>query len=377
MTIWQNRSETWTARFMHQGERFQRTFQTKAEAAEWQAHMRELVQSPDDWSAIEKASAKGNNVAALLKICLDLDWREHSDGHRNHVLGCAREAGWDLYPRDMTMQWLDGMVARLKGRGLSNGRVKNYMNAYRVMLKRAQRLGWIKTMPLFPEGRTLPPAEPRDLVLDDSWVAAMLTHLESEQHRLLVRFLHLTGARVSEALKLEWSRCSFERRRIQFIKTKTTNARALPMSKELRDILVKCQRMSQSRPFSMAYADFYKDYKAAKTKVCLELHLDMTVHEEWVIHTLRHTCLTQLAMRGASAIQIMEWAGHKSLSTSQKYVHTSSINLEALAGFSSCLTDDSAQPLRQINPPEPVATTGVSPFDHRSSRTFESLDDSQ
>ena len=114
MTVFQNgKSTNWTARFMCKGERVQRTFPTKAEALEWQRHMRELLEAPDDWSEVEKASAKGNNVAALLKVCLDLDWREHSEGHRSHVLCCSREAGWETYPRDMTMQWLDEMVATL------------------------------------------------------------------------------------------------------------------------------------------------------------------------------------------------------------------------------------------------------------------------
>jgi hypothetical protein len=71
-------------------------------------------------------------------------------------------------------------------------------------------------------------------------------------------------------------------------------------------------------------------------------------------------------MRGASAPQIMEWAGHKSLATSQRYVHQSSINLESLAGFSSRLTDDIAQPLWQQDSPESIATTGISPLEQRS-----------
>ena len=203
------------------------------------------------------------------------------------------------------------------------------------------RLGWIDQLPAFPEGRTIKPSEPRDLVLDPSWFNALLNKLSSPHNKLLARFLYLTGARVSEALNLEWSRCSFERRRIQFIKAKTLNPRALPMSDELRDILIKCQRMNQDKPFCQSYSEFYTDYMAAKEYVCFELKLGDTLYEEWVIHTLRHTCLTQLAMRGATAIQIMEWAGHKSLSTSQKYVHQSSINLESLAGFSSLQTSSS------------------------------------
>ena len=284
---------------------------------------------------------ENRTIESLLQVCLSRDWLEHSKKHKVHVTHCAEVLGLERHPSEVTMLFLDDLVVKLKTEGLSNGRIRNFMSCYRVMLKRAMRLGWIDQLPAFPEGRTIKPSEPRDLVLDPSWFNALLNKLSSPHNKLLARFLYLTGARVSEALNLEWSRCSFERRRIQFIKTKTLNPRALPMSDELRDILIKCQRMNQDKPFCQSYSEFYTDYMAAKEYVCFELKLGDTVYEEWVIHTLRHTCLTQLAMRGATAIQIMEWAGHKSLSTSQKYVHQSSINLESLAGFSSLQTSSS------------------------------------
>jgi site-specific recombinase XerD len=41
------------------------------------------------------------------------------------------------------------------------------------------------------------------------------------------------------------------------------------------------------------------------------------------IHVLRHTFCSHLAMRGAKAIQIMEFAGHTDLKTTQRYLHLS------------------------------------------------------
>ena len=377
MSIFKRDNGNWTARFRINKQRYQRTFATKEQATEWEAGVRECEGQPDDQLAIELAAPKGNNLSALLKICLDLDWADKSHSQRQKAVVAVRIGGFETLASDMTMQWLDLMVVKLKRDGLCGATIKNYLHIYSVMQKRALRLGWIDQLPLQPEKRTLPSSEPRSLVLDDSWVSALLTQLESDHLKLLTRFLHLTGCRIDEALSLSWSRCSFERRRIQFIKTKTLNARALPMSDELRDILVKCQRMSQRQPFPFLYRDFYTPYKKAVDKTCLQLHLDATVQHEWVIHTLRHTCLTQLAVRGATAIQIMEWAGHKSLSTSQKYVHQSSVNLESLAGFSSCLNDDSAQPSRPFNPVKPIGTTGVSAFDQRCVNTLDLLDSTQ
>ena len=377
MSIFERPNGRWTSRFRINGKRYQHTFPTKEHAIEWEAGVRETEGQPDDQMAIELAAPKGENLSALLKICLSLDWADRGASQRQKAVVAVRLAGFETLAVDMTMQWLDQMVVKLKDQGLSGPTIKNYLHIWSVMQKRALRLGWIDRLPLQPEKRTLPSAEPRSLVLDDSWVAALLANLESDRLKLLVRFLRLTGCRIDEALSLSWSRCSFERRRIQFIKTKTLNARALPMSDELRDILVKCQRWNQSQPFPYLYREVYAPYKKAVEKTCKQLHLDETVQSEWVLHTLRHTCLTQLAVRGATAIQIMEWAGHKSLSTSQKYVHQSSVNLEALAGFSSCLIDDTAQPSRPFNPGKLAAMTGVSPLEDRCVKTLELLDSSE
>jgi site-specific recombinase XerD len=41
------------------------------------------------------------------------------------------------------------------------------------------------------------------------------------------------------------------------------------------------------------------------------------------IHILRHTFCSHLAMRGASAVQIMELAGHTKLEMTMRYMHLS------------------------------------------------------
>jgi site-specific recombinase XerD len=47
------------------------------------------------------------------------------------------------------------------------------------------------------------------------------------------------------------------------------------------------------------------------------------------IHVLRHTFCSHLAMRGAPARAIQELAGHKDLSTTQRYMHLSPAALDS------------------------------------------------
>ena len=41
----------------------------------------------------------------------------------------------------------------------------------------------------------------------------------------------------------------------------------------------------------------------------------------FVLHGLRHTCLTRLGMAGVDAFTIQRFAGHSSITVSQRYVH--------------------------------------------------------
>ena len=50
--------------------------------------------------------------------------------------------------------------------------------------------------------------------------------------------------------------------------------------------------------------------------------------KEFVLHSLRHTCLTRLGEAGADAFTIMKLAGHSSVTISQRYVHPTGETME-------------------------------------------------
>jgi integrase len=51
--------------------------------------------------------------------------------------------------------------------------------------------------------------------------------------------------------------------------------------------------------------------------------LGMTDDEQFVVHMLRHTCASRLAMAGKNATFIMNWMGHSSIMVTQRYMHLS------------------------------------------------------
>ena len=67
------------------------------------------------------------------------------------------------------------------------------------------------------------------------------------------------------------------------------------------------------------------------TKTCRPLVGKKRLHilpKDFVLHSLRHTCLTRLGEAGADAFTIMKLAGHSSVTISQRYVHPTPESVE-------------------------------------------------
>lgn len=310
-----------------------RYFATREEAEAWEAAAKAGAVEERQRLEWRRGAEGGRTLGHLVDICEGLDWAGKDPSQWENACRLARLLGPDTHPAQLTMRALDDLVVELRSRGLSNTTIRKYLNAASVMLKRACRLGWIEAMPLMPEKRTLQLPEPRDLVLRDDWYAVMLDRLERREQRLslaLTLFLRQMGCRVGEALDLTWDRVDLGSRRIQFVKTKGNMPRTLPLNDEMVRVLTSMKQRGSKQVFPTCYGTYLLHYSDAKHAACDALQLGDTTRREWVIHTLRHTCITELARKGWQAPAIQQWAGHKSLAVTQRYIHAAGINLEAL-----------------------------------------------
>ena len=334
-----NRGERFRAQCVGlNGQRISRTFDTETEAT---AFLLEVRQARSEHKAsrrnasgnidldFEIAATRTGTVASILEVALKVDWSD-SESMRGRGVRACRMLGFNTPIIEVTTETLDDLVAALKQDGIANGTIRTYLAALSVLLKRARRMKAIDELPLMPEGRTVRKAEPRDLVVQDEWFASLLSRMEVDEWRLLTEFIWHMGCRVSEAQKLTWERVNFTSKRVQFVKTKSLNARQLPMSDEVERILMQSRKAGHQQPFSSKYRAFRDYYRRKVHETCAYYGLSSDVEDEWNIHALRHTKLTRLANSGANAIQIKEWAGHCSLATSQGYIHSSGIDLQSL-----------------------------------------------
>ena len=323
----------WLAQITTDDGRLSKSFDTEREATEWEAFVRPAKEPTDHLNIVAPEPQPKGSMGEVLRVCCQLDWAGKDPGQQGNAVRIVRMLGSKTHPSELTMQRLDQLVTELRALELGNSTIKKYLNAVSVMLKRACRLGYIQAMPMFPEGRTLKRPEPRDLVISDAWFAALLDAMERREQRLSVAvtlFLRQMGCRVGEALDLTWDRVDLTNRRLQFIKTKGCLPRRLPISDEVMPVLRAMQARGTAQIFPITYDTYLRHYTEAKHQACDELGLGEVVRKEWVIHTLRHTRITELAQLGWQAPAIQQWAGHKTLSVTQRYIHGAGINLEEL-----------------------------------------------
>jgi integrase len=137
------------------------------------------------------------------------------------------------------------------------------------------------------------------------------------------------GLRAGEMRALEWSDVNFQKRQLrversdwqgQVTSTKGNRVRWVPLTRRLAAALQQHRHLRNAR---VLYRDDGKSFAESHVvdllrKVGRRANVRVTGP-----HILRHTFCSHLAMKGAPTRAIQELAGHRDLTTTQKYMHLS------------------------------------------------------
>jgi integrase len=157
-----------------------------------------------------------------------------------------------------------------------------------------------------------------------------LRYLEKEEIRRLlnncsghtkdiVLFALFTGCRKGEILNLKWTDCDFRRELIRLTKTKNSEVRTIPMSAQVKSVLIK-RRKHPSSPYIFCKADG-TPYGDIKTGFWTAVRKSGIINFRF--HDLRHTFASHLVMSGVDLNTVRELLGHKSLKMTLRYSHLS------------------------------------------------------
>lgn len=205
------RGNKWQADFMVKGTRYRAEFETKEAAEAWELESRAKIMKGQ---AVERqAMARPGNgpgtIQALVEYCSEHHWRKKKSADyliRNANLFCTF-VGPKLAVKDaLTRENIQAYVKQLEDRGRSDGTVNRHLSAISVLCKIGVEIGALDERPRGVQWHRQE-AEGRIRYLDEREEAALLKTLkEWGQDDLwdFYCFLIDTGARLGEALKLEW-----------------------------------------------------------------------------------------------------------------------------------------------------------------------------
>jgi integrase len=142
-----------------------------------------------------------------------------------------------------------------------------------------------------------------------------LSHEADGPMKLLVVLASQTGLRRSELARLTWEDVDLDRK-VLYVRgqTKSGKERQVPLTEKVAKILDECPREDDG---------IFPHHVDTLTQDFLALRRDVLPHKKgYSLHSLRHTFCTHLAEAGVPVHVIKGLAGHASIDTTMRYVHS-------------------------------------------------------
>jgi integrase len=166
----------------------------------------------------------------------------------------------------------------------------------------------------------------RETFLTEAQIEDLVEVIKTDDNRLvcmIILFLLSTGARVGEALSVEWEHIDFENAmwKIPASNSKSKRQKHLPLSESALWALKAVERKDDS-PFVFASPVTGKAFTGIR-RTWYKLRRNAGLPSNIRIHDLRHTFASRLVSAGESLYVVQQMLGHADPRTSQRYAHLS------------------------------------------------------
>jgi len=299
--------------------RLRKTFRTQAEAKNWEVWVRSNANSKADWMPEKKDLRRLDTLATT--------WYDHH--------GKELRAAEDTYKRikaviealknPIAADFDTKMFAAYRTQRVDTGVTLNTVNrehAYmRAMFNELIRLGvWKRDNPL-KDLRQFKIQENELSYLTREQIASLLVELRLSTNPhvdLVSRICLSTGARWSEAEQLRPQQ--IRQRLIQFARTKTGKARAIPISQEMQDEI--SAHHAEHKNMGAIFTSCTGAFKEAIERADIQLPLGQ------LTHVLRHTFASHFMINGGNILTLQRILGHRDLKTTMRYAHLAPDHLD-------------------------------------------------
>jgi integrase len=222
---------------------------------------------------------------------------------------------------------VDEVIARMRADGASLKTVNNRMSPLRTMLRYAQTLDILKTLPVVEHFKTRRP-EIRFLSVEESKRLLTAAQEYSDVYYAMVIMGLLTGMRIGELRALRWEDLSMRRAVVRVHRSlygtlnETTKSadgtRTIPLDERVITVLKGLLRLG---PFVFCREPkggvlSYWACNDALERICKDAAV-----KDCTWHTLRHTFASHLIMLGYPLPTVQALLGHSDISMTMRYVH--------------------------------------------------------
>lgn len=174
--------------------------------------------------------------------------------------------------------------------------------------------------------KLLPVDNCRETFLTEPQIEALVEVIKTDDNQLvcmIILFLLSTGARVGEALSVQWDHIDFENAlwKIPASNSKSKRVKHLPLSDSALWALKAVQKKDDS-PFVFASPVTGKAFTGIR-RTWYKLRRKAGLPSNIRMHDLRHTFASRLVSAGESLYVVQQMLGHADPRTSQRYAHLS------------------------------------------------------
>ena len=297
------------------GKRYRKTFETKREALEYEAWLKDNVAQTPGWQPAKRDTRR------LLDL-IEIWYTQH---------GCHLLSGEDTYNRLKSMAiamgnpYADKVTGEQFGEyrairiasGISPSNMNREKSYLQAMFNELQRLDIWKGENPIAKVKSFKIAERELSFLSLEQIQILLHELKNAKNKhvhLISKICLATGARWSEAENLR--RTQVRNGVIQFALTKSKKVRAVPIDEKLESELTKhyethSRELEGERFFSSAYAAFIEGLDRSK----------IVLPAGQATHVMRHTFASHFMINGGNILVLQKILGHSSLTMTMRYAH--------------------------------------------------------
>jgi integrase len=307
--------EGWQGDARYQGKRYQRHFETEAEALSFEADPAPYLNPTV-------------TVSEMFNKCYELTWRgtkDQKDAYRivNELI--------DLLGPDRPVSAVTTSVTRdLIQTWVRKGNAKGTVNRKLAKLSKCMKFAAAEQALSLPLIERFSEQTPEERFLSTAEIRLIRHHLVWPIHKAFFEFLLGTGCRFSEAYRLEWRDVGDAS--LTFRDTKDAGkSRTIPITELAREALRKSYELQRdtirqrNRPWPIGYDNWNAAWNAARKAAGL------ATDDRVVPHVLRHTTASTLVRAGTDLKRVQVWLGHSSIKTTLRYAHLADGDLQTAA----------------------------------------------